>query len=204
MKPTRLDSLPRSSTREVFSELVSSAGCDLRPQPTTMATVYLVDLLEARVRSAPPPPPDAPPDTLAESLVSALLVDGAARMARLRALGDRALFDAGFFGPSLCRRTVGVRYYADIGATAYSRLSRGLAVRSPDPTGAELFSELASRFGDFVALLSDVGERARGSRDVDLLGLYDRYRTTRSPRDRARLLRRGLIVPGDEAADRLQ
>ena len=204
MKATGPDPLPRASTRELFDELVVEAGCELQPRPSPMATVYLVDLLEARVRSSAPPPEDACPPSLAESLVAALLVDGAARMARLRALGDRALFHAGFFGPSLSRRTVGIRYYADIGATAYSRLSLGLANRSPDPTGAELFHELAIRIGDFIELLSEVGERARGSRDLDLLGLYDRYRATRSPRDRARLIRRGLLVPGNEAAERMQ
>lgn len=204
MTAARLDPLPTGSTRQVFDELVSEVGCELSPQPTPLARVYLVDLLEARVRSAPPPPEASPPDTLAESLVAALLVEGATRMARLRALGDRALFHAGFFGPSLSRRTVGVRYYADIGATAYSRLSSGLASRGPDPTGAELFYELASRFGDFIELLSEVGERARGSRDLDLLTLYDRYRATGSRRDRARLIRRGLIVPAREAAERPQ
>jgi hypothetical protein len=162
-----------------------------------MASGYLVDLLDARVRAPRPARSSSPsPETLAESLVSALLLEGAAQLARLRALGDRALFEAGFFGESLRRKAVGVSYYSDIGSTAYSRLSAG--------TGSELFHELAWGFGGFVELLAEVGERARGSRSLDLLRLYDRYRETRSSRDRARLMRHGLILPGAGGSERLQ
>jgi hypothetical protein len=194
MAGSRTDSLPQASTRELFDELVAEAGSELGRQPSRLVSGYLVDLLDARVRT--PRPTSAArqlPETLAESLVEALLADGSARIARLQALGDRALFDAGFFGESLSRKTVGVAYYSDIGTTAYSRLSRG--------TGSELFYELASRFGDFVDLLAGVGERARGARSVDLLRLYDRYQETGSPRDRSRLVRHGMLLapPGTKA-----
>jgi hypothetical protein len=194
MAGSRTDPLPRASTRELFDELVAEAGSELGRQPSPLAAGYLVDLLDARVRTPRPTSVARQlPETLAESLVEALLADGNARIARLRALGDRALFDAGFFGDSLSRKTVGVAYYSDIGTTAYSRLSRG--------TGSELFHELASRFGDFVDLLAGVGERARGERSLDLLRLYDRYQETGSARDRSRLVRHGLLLnaPGSKA-----
>ena len=205
MPSSRPGPLPDASTRQLFDELVAQAAAELGQRPTPLATGYVVDLLDARVRT-PASHPDAPPapTTLAESLVEALLQDGAARMARLRALGDRALFDAGFFGESLRRRVVGVRYYTDIGTTAYSRLSRGLAEQAPHAAGSELFGELADRFRDFVELLSEVAERARGASSVDLLRLYDRYRKTGSSRDRARLMRRGLILPSPGSSERLQ
>jgi hypothetical protein len=186
-----------ASTRELFGELVIEASCELGSRPSPMASGYLVDLLDARVRSARVLEREGgAPETLAESLVAALLVDGTARIARLRALGDRALFDAGFFGDCLRRKTVGIDYYAEIGSTAYARLSKG--------TGSPLFRELASGFLEFVELLAEVGERARGSRSVDLLRLYDRYRASRSPRDRARLVRHGLILPDADAMERPQ
>ena len=189
--------IPQASTRQLFGELVSQASCELGSRPSLLASGYLVDLLEARVRTRRSTRlPDAPGDTLAESLLEALQTEGSARIARLRALGDRALFDAGFFGDSLRGKTVGVSYYADVGTTAYSRLSLG--------TGSELFHELACGFLEFVELLAEVGERARGSRSGDLLRIYDRYQDTRSPRDRARLMRRGLIVPDRGASERPQ
>ena len=197
MADSRTDPLPQASTRELFDELVAEAGSELGCQPSPLATGYLVDLLDTRVRTARPPSGAAKlPETLAESLVDALLADGSARIARLRALGDRALFDAGFFGDSLNRKAVGVAYYSEIGTTAYSRLSRG--------TGSGLFYELASRFGDYVDLLAGVGERARGACSVDLLRLYDRYQETGSPRDRSRLMRHGMILTGPGGKTRPQ
>jgi hypothetical protein len=193
MAGSRSDPLPRASTREVFYELVVEAGSELGQCPSPLVSGYLVDLLDARVRACSLPPGE---ETLAESLVAALLAEGSARLARLRLLGDRALFDAGFFAPSLRGRPVGVSYYADIGTTAYSRLSKG--------TGSELFHELACGFLDLVELLSEVGERARGSRSVDLLCLYDSYRETGRSRDRARLVRHGLVPPELGSKDRPQ
>ena len=91
---------------------------------------------------------------------------------------------------------MGVEYSAQIGTTAYLRLSSG--------TGSDLFQELGVRFTHFVELLSEVGERARSVRSVDLLRLYDRYRETGSSRDRCRLIRRGMILPGPGGVDRPQ
>lgn len=196
MAGSRSHDLPPASTRELFGELVTEASRELGQQPSPLAASYLVDLLDARVRQPRPlaAAGPAPPQSLAEALVEALLAEGAQALARLRALGDRALFHAGFFGPSLRRRVVGVAYYSDIGATAYERVSRG--------TGSALFEELAFGFADFVEILGEVGERARGRRSVDLLRLYDRYRESRNERDRARLTRHGLVVA--DGPDRLQ
>lgn len=174
------------NTRELFYEMVGEAEVELGLRPSSMALAYLVDLLDTRVRSEPPSSPEAP-ETLAEALAASFLVEGKARAARLRALGDRTLFQVGFFGPSLLRKTAGLEYFAQIGTIAYLRLSTG--------TRSELFEELGLRFGDFAELLADVGERARGQRSLDLLQLYDRYMETGRPRDRSRLIRHGLILP---------
>ena len=196
--------IPAGSTREVFRDLVVAARQELGQQPSPLATRYVVDLLDSRVRCEPPPPSTAA-DTLAESLLTASLEQGSARLAGLRALGDRALFDAGFFGESLDRRTVGIDYYQEIGRTAYARVSSGLAdSHRQGPSGSALFYELARDFADFVELVSEVAERARGRGPVDLLRLYDRYRALGDDRDRARLLRHGLIPPSGTATDRPQ
>lgn len=184
------------TTRELFSEMVVEAQAELGHHPSPHASGYLVDLLESRVRSPHPASDPEVPSTLAETLVEALLVEGKARTTRLRALGDRALFESGFFAASLRRKTVGVEYYRQIGTTAYLRLSSG--------TGSDLFEELGVRFLDFVELLAEVGERARGSRSLDLLRLYDRYRETGSQRDLSRLMRHGMILPTPGSRDRLQ
>ena len=196
--PSRTGPSPSTdSAREVFGSLVDAASSELGHRPSPPASRYLVDLLEGRVRalSAGGQGRAGQPETLAESLVEALRCDGAERLARLRALGDRALFQAGFFGESLQRRVVGVSYYSEIGQTAYHRVSVG--------TGSEVFRELATGFPEFVELLAEVGGRARGSASVDLLRLYDRYRETGCERVRRRLARHGLIVP-EGGGDSLQ
>jgi hypothetical protein len=191
------------STRELFSQLVTEAGAELGQHPSPQATGYVVDLLDTRVRAASLSPADRAADTLAESMVEALLEDGATRWVKLRQLGDRALFDAGFFAARVERTVVGAGYYADVGRTAYTRLSVGLESR-PDTVDSSVFGELARHFGDFVTLLAEVGERARGRRSVDLLRLYDRYRAHGKERDRLRLMRHGLIPSLDRSSDRVQ
>ena len=183
------------STRNLFCEMVAEAESELGHCPSARASEYLVDLLDTRVRSRPTSARDAP-ETLAEALDAALGVEGRARAARLRALGDRTLFDAGFFRPCVLRKTVGVEYFSQIGTIAYLRLSSG--------TGSDLFEELGLRFADFVELLGEVGERARGSRSIDLLRLYQRYRETGSARDRSRLMRHGMILPAPGDRERSQ
>lgn len=196
---------PRSqnSTRLVFTELVSEACNELGHQPSPRATGYVVDLLDSRVRSATASSSQpAQPETLAEAMVEAMVEEGASRWVRLRALGDRALFEAGFFAERVERTIVGVDYYADMGQAAYARLSSGLAPAAPahssrgpegGPDAPDVFWELARRFRDFVALLAQVGDRARGERSVDLLQLYDRYQARGAERDRVRLIRHGLV-----------
>lgn len=181
------------STRKLFAELVSDACDELGQKPSPQAAGYVVELLDSRVRTSPPSTAQPPePDTLAEALVEAFLEEGASRWVRLRALGDRALFDAGFFSERVERTIVGLDYYADIGRTAYARLS----------AGSDVFRELAHGFRDFVTILAEVGDRARGERSADLLRLYDRYRAKGSECDRVRLIRHGLVPPA--GADRLQ
>jgi len=204
----------RESTRSVFTELVDEACDELGQRPSPQATGYVVDLLDARVRArTPATPEEAPPDTLALAMVEALQDAGASRWVRLRALGDRALFDAGFFAERVERTVVGVEYYTDMGRAAYARLSAGLATgRAPratddlvrGPAAPDVFHELARHFRDFVTLLAEVGDRARGERAVDLLSLYDRYRARGAERDRVRLLRRGMVPPAGGGPEPVQ
>jgi len=133
--------------------------------------------------------------TLAEALLSARLQQGAARLRRLRSLGDRALFTAGFFGDSLARKVVDIDYYGDVGRAAYANLAESLARQVRETSWTGLYAELAQRFDEFVDVLAEVGDRTRGRDAENLLRLYERYLRTGSNRDRERLLRRGYAPP---------
>lgn len=185
------------STRELFTELVGEAVAEVRADLSPLASAYLVELLDQALRSDPA----AGDQTLAEALLSAQLERGSLRAVRLRELGDRALFAAGFFSAHLRRRVVGERYYCEVGAAAYGGLA-SLLSRSGD--GASLFGELAGKFPVFMAVLAEVGERSRQATDEDLLALWDRFARDGSRIDRARLVRRGVSLPEGAGRGRLQ
>jgi hypothetical protein len=185
-----LDATP---PRALFAELVAGALGQTGVEPSPVAVQYLVGLLHERVRSAPTPPEGA--ETLAEALLSARLVPGSERLRRLRGIGDRALFVAGFFRDSLSRGAVGVEYYGDVGRTAYAQVAAALpADARSSPSWRALFGELAGRFGDFIEVLCEVGDRTRSQRPGGLLALYASYLRTGGERERRRLLRRGLAA----------
>jgi hypothetical protein len=199
--------------RVLFAELLAGALSRTRVAATPLATGYLVDLLEERVRPEPASPASAAEPTLAEGLLRARCERGAAHLRRLRSLGDRALFVAGFFGDSLERGVVGIDYYRDAGRLAYAGVSRALRSRrdlGPSERGAagvpagvpQLFEELADRFADFAEVLTEVGDSTREQRPGGLLPLYTRYLRGGSERDRRRLARRGHSVPAGERAGR--
>jgi len=187
--------IERAAPRALFAELVAGALGETRVQPSPMAIAYLIELLDSRIAAPAPSEAAAEETTLAESLLAARMRRGAERALRLRRLGDRALFVAGWFGDSLNRRTVDIGYYGDVGRAAYSQLADSLAQQLSENTWPELYAELAERFGDFVDVLAEVGDRTRVGCSEDLLRLYERYMLTGSTRDRRRLLRAGQIPP---------
>jgi hypothetical protein len=194
--------IERTAPRALFAELVAGALSETQVSPSPMATAYLIELLESRMLAEGPD--GGEPASLAEGLLLAQLQRGAGRLRRLRILGDRALFVAGFFGDSLNRSVVDIDYYGDVGRTAYANLSRSLAQQVQERTWPGLYAELAQRFGEFVDVLAEVGDRTRAGRAADLLRLYERYVRTGSPRDRRRLMRLGQVPPDSRGLRRWQ
>jgi hypothetical protein len=112
----------------------------------------------------------------------------------LQRLGDVSLFVAGFFGDSLSQKLVGLDYYVKMGGGAYGWLSENVRHTVRGQAFASVFAELAEKFQEFVDVLSDVRDAARGSDDTDVLRLYETWLRTGSPRA-ARLLRGLGIEP---------
>ena len=188
--------IDRTPSRVVFAALVAGALDRTSVESTPLAATYLVDLLDERVRLTPAPErPCGGEESFAEALLAARQLRGAERLCWLRGLGDRALFVSGFFGDSLDRRAVGIRYYADAGRRAYADLASALVGRSTERAWPELFEELADRFPDFVDVLAEVSDSSRARQPGALLRLYERYLCSGAERERRRLLRRGQLVP---------
>jgi hypothetical protein len=185
--------LETSTLTGVFHGMVRSA---LRTQgiPASEHTeFYLVQLLASFVR---PDRTDLLDPPLGVDYLQALQLPSSQRFGRLRRVADTALFLTGLFLEYLERTAVGPRYYAQLGRTAYARLS---ADESHDGL-ASSFEELSGRFEDFVRVLGEIGDTELFRSDADTLRLYRRWLLTRGPREAELLVRRGIIpfAPPDE------
>lgn len=114
------------------------------------------------------------------------------RQQGLRRLGDVALFVAGFFSDYLNHRPVDADYYSHMGGSAYGMLAE-LPPRSlRDAALAEVFTELAQKFGEFVDVLNEVAQQARVFDERDLLRLYELWVRTGSRRAADKLRELGV------------
>lgn len=114
------------------------------------------------------------------------------RQQGLRRLGDVALFMAGFFADYLNHRPAAVDYYSRMGGSAYGMLAELPARSLREATLAEVFTELAQKFGDFVDVLNEVAQQARVTDERDLLRLYELWVRTGSRRAADKLRALGI------------
>jgi hypothetical protein len=184
-----------SAPRVIFAQLLAGALEATRPPPSAVAVAYLIELLAERTRLVQPPLPACDDAGLLAVLDARAGESPAARLLRLRQLGDAALFMAGFFGESLARRPFGPAPTREAGRRAYGALSTALLPLAAERTWSRLYEELADRFRDFADLLAEVGERTRCASPAPLASLYARFLATGSPRDQRRLLGLGALTP---------
>ncbi len=199
LRPTEPVQIERSAPRALFADLLAgalqrlNAQQKLNPQPSPMAIAYLIELLDERVLVNCDGLEGE--QSLAEALLLAQREDGMDRFRRMRGLGDHALFVSGFLADNLIGSGVDVLYYRQIGCSAYGDVVSGLRGHGESGSWARLFGELAERFGEFVDLLAEIGDRTRPDQPQNLLGIYERYLLTGSARDRDRLLKAGHLPP---------
>lgn len=111
----------------------------------------------------------------------------------LKYLGDFSLFISGFFQDSLNRKIVDLDYYMAMGGGAYHQLSSLSVFKSQPELFSKIFSELASRFVQWVDVISEVSEASQISTQADLLRLYEKFLRTGSMRLREMLARQGVF-----------
>lgn len=182
------------TAHEWFREMIADALSHRRLEIQEATEFYLVNLLagflekerlfvveEDGTVSAEP---------LALMLLRAVEADRRTRAARLRRLGDTALFVSGFFGDSLARSPVQVDYYIAMGERAYGTL----AETERGPGLDELYGELSDRFGQFVDLFAEIAELSDLRSNRGLLRLYERFLATRDARVGELLRERGVAL----------
>jgi hypothetical protein len=183
---------------EFFREQLERALEHQHVATSEFTEFYLVNLLAGCVGSDPLPAPEPGYDEMPLALVLARALQSSRRdrSRLLRALGDGALFTSGFFADSVQAGGVSLGYYRDLGGRAYMRLARE---DGGHEWSASVFAELASRFGQFADVLSEVAESSRLGGDRGILALYERWEQTRSRRAAALLARAGITpLPSPE------
>jgi hypothetical protein len=180
--------LLQSTAKDFFRELLRQACDQQKVLPSETAEFYLVQLLERFVRCEEGFL-DRP---LALDFLESL--DGAPgeRYQRLKYVGDTALFVTGVFTESLESTAVGPEYYTSLGGLAYRRLA-SLPGTQLGRGVTDLFTEMSTRFLDFVRVLSQMSLDELFASDRDTLRIYRRWLVTRGARDASVLLRRGII-----------
>ena len=176
---------------EFFRQEVGSARAGLGIKMPHMTEFYLVNLLcdFARPDKAPAGQPGLEP--LAFMYKRAHEASAAEQVQLYKNLGDMSLYIAGFFTDFVEKSMVDVDYYVAMGGNAYSSLSGLVGSRRQGATFGRLYGQLSHDFVELVDVLNEVADRSRekGSRDIDLLKVYDRWLRTGSRRLRLKACR---------------
>ena len=184
------DTLLSRNLTEFFRELVQSAMSAQEVRSSQETEYYLVKLLEKFAR----PKSDWFARPLALDYLESIRSPAPDRHAKLKRVADTSLFVSGMFMETLERTLVGPKYYIHLGRMAYGNLA-------DDDLRATLwpFAELSHRFEEFVQVLSEISFNELFPGDRHLVRAYSRWLLTGSERDRAWLMRQGLIpVAGSE------
>ena len=179
--------LRQESPAEYFRDLVETALQHQRLAVHELTSYYVVNLLAGFVQ-LDRSPVGGPQEALGVRLMTALQSAGFVQRDGLRRVGDTSLFISGFFGESLSRSLVDVDYYIDLGERAY-----GCLARQEGEAFAEVFEELAEKFGALVDVLTEVSERGGLTSNTDVLRLYEKWLRTGSRRSGELLAARGIV-----------
>lgn len=184
------------SMSQFFHEVVTDALKARQMAATAETAGYLVGILCDYAH-----PTEEAHSTFSEPLTfllrDALESSGPERLRRLRALGDGILYTLGFFGDHLTQRGADRKYIAQVGATAYQHAAAMMRLRKAPKVEVPIFSELASKFERFAAVLGDVAEETIGAMVRDsqsLVKVYERWLRTGSSRLAGELGLHGIVL----------
>lgn len=136
---------------------------------------YLVQLLMRFSRQ-----PGLADRVLALEYLQAMLASGQLRHEQLRQVGDQCLLYSGLFPRRARRRRVAVRYYVDLGRSAYQQVAA-----SAQRAWALTYRRLSEGFVGLMDVLQAMrGLDAAGPAEGDLLELYELWRDCGSRRAR--------------------
>ena len=181
---------PSDNLFDFFHESINGVRADMNVDLTQDTFLYLASLLAERARTDTQAMTDS---TLAELYGKAAHAEPSTQVRVYRELGDRALYQLGFFNESMTQLTVGESYYRQMGAAAYYQVDQTFKRWFADAFGP-VFVELAKYFSECVNLLTRVRQTHDGDQPEGLLRLYKDWLETRSEEKAKQLRMRGIIV----------
>ena len=200
---------------DFFRDAVESAIKARQVEASGSTTTYLVTLLEDQARPAvgESKAADKPYTLLLEDALET--PDLGERFERLRLVGDEVLYRLGFFGDHFEARGVDPEYLIRLGSRAYGAAgslitggsSRSLDSAAAEPSGIDVFGELAKKFGSFVGVLNEVADLTVAAGAVTsraVVKLYERWLRTRSDSLADALSSHGFVAPSRGAKGVLQ
>jgi hypothetical protein len=180
--------LLRSTPTDFFRGLLREACDDQKVLPSESAEFYMVQLLARFVR----PEHGILDRPLALDYLESFGEHPPVRYQKLKQVGDTALFLTGVFTESLEGKAVGADYYTQLGGLAYRHVA-SLPGTALGKGVIALFTEMSTRFLDFVRVLSHMSLDELFASDRDTLRIYRRWLLTRGARDANLLVRRGIV-----------
>lgn len=184
-----------STADDLFSFFLERVHATARGQRVAVqegTVFYLSQLLAEQGHQ----PQDTEATTLVELQQRALAAPFVEAMGWWRKLGDYSLLILGFFREHLERRRLSPRYYAEMGASAYGRLSRQLS--GPDDSFSKIYEDLSTHYPACVEVLQSVHQDFKASHQAatesDLLKLYEAYLESGDPQIARRLQALGVLV----------
>jgi hypothetical protein len=180
----------KTSLFDWFDERVKDAHQTVGAELTRDGELYLTTLLVERARVDRP---ESPETTLAELHLRASRASPSEQARTYRELGDRSLYTVGYFEESLSRRTVGARYYCEMGSAAYARVDQVFKRWFANAFDG-VFEELAEHFRDCARVLREVRRACDDEPDV-IMRLYAQWLETGSAEAAERLRAHGLLLP---------
>jgi hypothetical protein len=179
--------LIRRTLTEFFRDLLRGAMRSQDVESSEGAEYYLVALLERFAH----PEPDWDARPLAIEYLESFHSPTPFRFAKLKHVGDTALFLAGIFMEHLERQLVSADYYTSLGRIAYGHLASLSA--APARGHHAVFAEMSERFPEFVRVLAEISFEQLFPGDEQKVRIYTRWLRTRGRRDTEWLLRHGII-----------
>ena len=175
----------------VLYDLVHDALATQRVKVSEDTEYYLATLLAAFLRADP----ERFSRALGVELLKAEDMDRGRRYVKLKEVADTSLFLSGIFLDHLEAQLPATDYFFEVGSRAYLRLGRSDDRHPLVEPFVDTYLDLGSRFEEFVRVLSAMADTELFASNSRVVGLYERWLRSGTPRDTHRLVALG-VIPG--------